>query len=244
MKKRIGLLVTVALILAMIAACAGPVANEEVPLPVSDAAVYLTNGGDKQVIASGGEVEVQSGGTLDVQSGATVTMAAAPVFTGGFNVNGGLSDFGSGSYVTADGDNDVGVAGDLEVKGVFINTGKLGAAVQSVAAEGAAGDTVTVTVQFNDAASTAIATVATVIAYMSDNADGSTLMSSAHDGGVAILTDGLLIEITADKVFYITSEADGDVDMVFTESGSKTAYLVIVLPDGSLSISDVITHTA
>ena len=33
--------------------------------------VYLEQGGDKQVVASGGEIEVQSGGTLDIQSGAT-----------------------------------------------------------------------------------------------------------------------------------------------------------------------------
>lgn len=35
--------------------------------------VYTEQGGAKQVVASGGEVEVQSGGILDAQSGAIVT---------------------------------------------------------------------------------------------------------------------------------------------------------------------------
>jgi len=36
--------------------------------------VYLEQGGAKQVIASGGEIEVQSGATLDIQSGATLNL--------------------------------------------------------------------------------------------------------------------------------------------------------------------------
>jgi hypothetical protein len=35
--------------------------------------VYLEQGGAKQVVLSGGEIEVRSGGTLDIQSGATLT---------------------------------------------------------------------------------------------------------------------------------------------------------------------------
>lgn len=34
--------------------------------------VYREQGGDKLVVASGGEIEVQSGGTLDLQAGSTV----------------------------------------------------------------------------------------------------------------------------------------------------------------------------
>lgn len=39
--------------------------------------VYLEQGGAKQVILSGGEVEIRSGGVLDVQSGGTVVLAGA-----------------------------------------------------------------------------------------------------------------------------------------------------------------------
>lgn len=41
--------------------------------------VYREQGGAKQVVASGGEVEVQSGGALDLQSGATFTVGSSPV---------------------------------------------------------------------------------------------------------------------------------------------------------------------
>ena len=34
---------------------------------------YRTDGGDKHVIASGGEIEVQSGGTIDINSGGVFT---------------------------------------------------------------------------------------------------------------------------------------------------------------------------
>ena len=36
--------------------------------------IYTEQGGAKQVVASGGEVEVQSGGVLDTQAGATVNL--------------------------------------------------------------------------------------------------------------------------------------------------------------------------
>jgi len=41
------------------------------------------------------------------------------------SVDGGLADFGTGTYVTADGDNDVGVAGDLEVLGTLVGGGAM-----------------------------------------------------------------------------------------------------------------------
>jgi hypothetical protein len=39
----------------------------------SSVAIYKEQGGNKQVVATGGEIELQSGGTLDIQSGAVVT---------------------------------------------------------------------------------------------------------------------------------------------------------------------------
>lgn len=41
--------------------------------------VYREQGGAKEVVASGGEIEVRSGGTLDVQSGATVTLPSGAI---------------------------------------------------------------------------------------------------------------------------------------------------------------------
>ncbi|HYE20972.1 MAG TPA: hypothetical protein VEA69_21175 [Tepidisphaeraceae bacterium] len=43
--------------------------------------VYREQGGDKMIVASGGEIEVKSGGTLDVQAGSTLTLAGKTVRT-------------------------------------------------------------------------------------------------------------------------------------------------------------------
>jgi len=49
---------------------------------------YRELGGDKAIVASGGEIEVQSGGTLDVQSGSTLTLAGTMTATGTLNQSG------------------------------------------------------------------------------------------------------------------------------------------------------------
>lgn len=78
-------------------------------------------------------------------------------------------------------------------------------------------------------------------AYLSDNADGSTLAGTAPSGGVAIGTDGLLIESVTNKAWNVISESDGDFDIDITEAGADTWYLVLVLSDGTLAISGAIT---
>ena len=79
--------------------------------------------------------------------------------------------------------------------------------------------------------------------YLSDDAAGNSLASSAPDGGVAAGTDGVIEETTADKAGFVTTEADGDFDLAITHAatGGDTFYLVLVMPDGSLRISGAIT---
>lgn len=60
-------------------------------------------------------------------------------------------------------------------------------------------------------------------------------------GGWAIGTDGFLIPVVANSVATFVSEADGDIDIVLTDTGTTTYYLVTILPDGSLSVSDAVT---
>lgn len=106
-----------------------------------------------------------------------------------------------------------------------------------------AGTTVTVTIQFIDENGDDMAVAVAVPWYLSSDAAGQAI-STAHDGGAAIGTDGLLIEWTANVAGLLISEADGDADIVFTDSGAFTAYLNLVMPDGSIVTSDVITHEA
>jgi len=57
-------------------------------------------------------------------TGATIAVGA----TGGLNIGGGLTDIGGGTYATANGDNDLGVAGDLEVDGAIDADGNVAVA--------------------------------------------------------------------------------------------------------------------
>ena len=62
--------------------------------------VYREQGGDKQIVASGGEIEVQSGGTVEAQAGATVNLSAANVTLPA--VPGGVALTGAGVATVAD----------------------------------------------------------------------------------------------------------------------------------------------
>lgn len=103
---------------------------------------------------------------------------------------------------------------------------------------------INVAVQLEWAHGAAIDRRASVLAYLSDDANGDSVIATAHSS-VAIGTDGLAMELITDKVFLLTSESDGDIDIDITQStGAKTAYLVVVLPSGDLVVSDAITHAA
>lgn len=49
------------------------------------------------------------------------------------------------------------------------------------------------------------------------------------------------IEEPSAPSFMLTSESDGDIDVAITETGVKTMYLVVELPDGTLKVSNAIT---
>lgn len=103
---------------------------------------------------------------------------------------------------------------------------------------------VDVTIQLTDANGDDLAVRGSVFAYLSDDANGDAIVVTAPDGGWAIDTDGLLIPVVAGKAAVLVSEADGDIALTITEAGAKTAYLIIVLPEGRLVASTVLTWTA
>jgi hypothetical protein len=102
------------------------------------------------------------------------------------------------------------------------------------------GDVINVGVQFQGPDGQELQERAHVHAYLSDDEFGDTVAGTAPDT-VAIGTDGLCVELVADKYFAITTEDDGTFDLNIGENGTDTWYLVIVLPDGSLLVSDAIT---
>ena len=119
--------------------------------------------------------------------------------------------------------------------------GKANAASFTIGAEAA--NVINVAVQLKDGNSEVVEAVC-LKAYLSSDTAGQVVIPTAHSSSPAIGTDGLLIPILTDKAFLVTSEADGDIDIDFTETGALTVYLVLIMPDGSLEISGAITHAA
>lgn len=116
---------------------------------------------------------------------------------------------------------------------------KLGAPAIVVGAEAAT--VINVAIQLKDSAGADLAVRGSVLAYVSDDAAGDSVAATAPDT-VAIGTDGLAIPLVAGKAFLLTSEADGDIDLNFTNAGADTFYLILVMPDGKLVPSGAITH--
>lgn len=117
-------------------------------------------------------------------------------------------------------------------------TGGIAGATITVGAED--NDVINVAIQLTDENGDALAVRSSLLAYVSDDADGDSVAGTAPDT-VAIGTDGVAIPLVAGKCFLLTSESDGDIDLDFTEDGADTWYLILVLPTGKLVASGAIT---
>lgn len=80
------------------------------------------------------------------------------------------------------------------------------------------------------------------IAVLADG-NGDAFVATGGSTGVAIGTDGALLPIVAKKLFMAISEADGDIDLTWTDTGTEVAYLAVILPNGKMVISAALTNT-
>lgn len=146
-----------------------------------------------------------------------------------------------GKYWIANNPNaQIGDAGAIALKN------QVASAVQTVAAEDT--EAIVVSVQFKDGNGDDMTSAVGCIGYLAADAAGQTTASSS---GLTVTagTDGMvnvLIDSDTQNNFLCISEADGDLDVTITDAsgGTLTNYLVLVLPNGSLSISDAITFAA
>lgn len=103
------------------------------------------------------------------------------------------------------------------------------------------GNTINVAVQLKDANGADIGTRQQIRGYLSNDANGDSIATTAPSGGIAIGTDGLLIPVVTNKAFLLTCESDGDIDLTIVEAGAATWYLVLVMATGKLFVSGAIT---
>jgi len=106
-------------------------------------------------------------------------------------------------------------------------------------------EAITVSCQFKDAAGADMTSARCLRAYLSADSAGQTA-SSASGLTVTSGTDGLTqvsVDANTINMLWLTSEADGDVDVVITDAsgGSTTNYLNVITPDGKIHTSGAIT---
>ncbi len=191
--------------------------------------IFHEIGGDNLVVKSGGVVSVRSGGTIDIEAGAAFTTPGDIAVE-----SGGSIVVESGADITVES----GGAITVESGGALVANQSPGAATFVIGAE--ASNVINVGIQLQDGDGNDLTAVAAVKAYLSANADGSTL-ATAPTVGATIGTDGLLLPDVANQVFTLVSEADGDIDIDIEDAGTPTFYLVIITWTGQLIISDAIT---
>jgi len=101
-----------------------------------------------------------------------------------------------------------------------------------------------ITIQLLDANGEDIDHVEEVELVLFLTADKLAYVVTGGSTGIAIGTDGALSTIIAKKVFRATSEADGDIDLTWTDTGTEAAFLGVKLPNGRYVMSDALTNAA
>ncbi len=101
----------------------------------------------------------------------------------------------------------------------------------------------TVTIQLQDHAGVDIDYAETVQIVMFTDATRTAFATTGGSTGIAIGTDGALLALVAKKVFLVTSEADGDIDLTWTDTGTESVSLALYLPNGNVVTSAAFANT-
>ncbi len=101
-----------------------------------------------------------------------------------------------------------------------------------------------ITIQLKDAYGNDIDYQEIVDIFVVGAANLDAIVGTGGSTGIAIGTDGaILATIVAKKVFRVASEADGDIDLTWTDTGTEAAYLALRLPNGRTIFSSALTNT-
>lgn len=129
----------------------------------------------------------------------------------------------------------------LEDGSIFDNAGAVGGATFTIGDE--ASNARAITVQLTDAAGNDLASVQSVLMGVFSTATGTAFATTGGTTGIAIGTDGALQALVAKKLFLLTCESNGDIDLTWTDTDVESVYLGILLPNGTLAMSEEILNT-
>ncbi|MDB5733228.1 MAG: hypothetical protein JWQ03_3123 [Variovorax sp.] len=123
---------------------------------------------------------------------------------------------------------------------IFENNGAVADASITVSAEST--NVRTIAIQLKKADGTDIAVRQAVHLALLLDANGDAFAATGGSTGIAIGADGALLPIVAKKMWLAISEADGDIDLTWTDTGTEVAYLAVILPSGKMIISAALTN--
>ena len=98
-----------------------------------------------------------------------------------------------------------------------------------------------IAIQLKDANGKDLAERASVLLLLLADANGDAMASGVGSTGIAVGTDGV-IEILSTKCWWARSEADGDIDLTWLDTGTQVASLGVQLPNGRLIVSSALTN--
>ena len=129
----------------------------------------------------------------------------------------------------------------LEDGSIFDNAGAAAGATFTIGDE--ASNARAITVQLTDAAGADVASVQPVMLGVFANSAGTAFATTGGTTGIAIGTDGALLAMVAKKLFIATCEADGDIDLTWTDTDVESVYLGVLVAGGTWAMSEEILNT-
>lgn len=99
-----------------------------------------------------------------------------------------------------------------------------------------------ITIQLKDANGNDIDYAEVVKLYVFSDATKQALATGGSTG-IAAGTDGAILRtITAKKQFELVSESDGDIDLTWTDTGTESVVLGLLLPTGRWVLTDAFAN--
>lgn len=105
-----------------------------------------------------------------------------------------------------------------------------------------AADTIRVTCQLKDARGNNVARIVNCKVYLSSSNTGSPITPTACTSAIAVGTKGAILNtLVSGKMVDVVTNSSGQFDLDLIQTATPTYYMVVVLPDGGIIVSDAIT---
>jgi len=105
-----------------------------------------------------------------------------------------------------------------------------------------AGDVYPITIQLKDFEGKDLKVPAAIHAYITTDASGLDPSACTTDLHTTSSGDGAVLILLTLYQYLLISEADGDIAVDFEDSGTTDKYLVLIMPNGKLVVSGVLTY--